>query len=202
MRAAAIVLAAGQSTRLGEPKLLLDLGGRPLIRCTVENVAAACSITDVVVVTGPRAVEVAAAIQGLSCRLVHNPDYAAGMSTSLRCGLAALDPEVEMAVICLGDQPLVGPSVIDGLVRALSTGAKSIAQPVYDGQKGNPVVFRRCHFEALQAVTGDAGGRAVLAAHPDAVARVTFPDPHCNLDVDTRADYERIQRAWRSAVRD
>lgn len=194
MRAAAVVLAAGMSTRLGQPKQLLDLGGEPLIRRTVGQVAAARSVAEVVVVTGARAAEVAAALQGLPCRLVHNPEYAGGMSTSLRAGVAALGPEVEVAVICLGDQPLVGPAVIDGLIAALAAGGKSIAQPVYGGRRGNPVAFRRRHFAALLAATGDAGGRAVLAAHPEEVVAVPCPDARAALDVDTWADYERLKR--------
>lgn len=195
MKAAAVVLAAGLSTRLGAPKQLLDLGGEPLIRRTVANAAAAGAMADVVVVTGAGAGEVAAAVQGLPCRLVHNPDYALGMSTSLRCGVAALAPDVEAAVICLGDQPLVGPAVLDALVGALAGGPATIAQPVYDGTRGNPVAFRRAHFAALLATTGDQGGRAVLAAHPEAVALVPVADARAGLDVDTWADYERVRGA-------
>lgn len=195
MKAAAVVLAAGRSTRLGAPKQLLDLGGVPLIRRTVANILAAASLAEVVVVTGAEAEAVAAALAGLPCRLVHNPDYAAGMGTSLRVGVAALAPEAEVAVICLGDQPLVGPAVLDALVAALAGGGdKSIARPVYAGRPGHPVAFHRQHFPALLAAGGDTGGREVVAAHRDQVAAVPFADDAVALDVDTWEDYEQVRR--------
>lgn len=194
MQAAAVVLAAGRSTRLGQPKQLLDLGEAPLIRRTVASVAAARSVGEVVVVTGAWAAEVEKALEGLSCRIVHNPAYAEGMSTSLRCGIAALGPEVPAAVICLGDQPLVTPAIIEQLVGALGEPGKSIAQPLYGEQRGNPVAFARRHFAGLMQATGDAGGRGVIKENPDEVVLVRVGDEQAALDVDTWADYEEVRR--------
>jgi len=190
----AIVLAAGASTRMGWQKLTLPMpDGRALVRVAVEQVLAA-GLDDVVVVLGRDADAVDAALSGLPVRTVVNPRYAEGQSTSLRVGLDALRPGTAAAVVALGDQPLPDPDVIRRLVTAFRATGRPIAVPVYRNGRGNPVLFGSALFGELRAVTGDEGGRGVIARDPTRVAEVPVDAP-MPADVDTPADYEAVRRA-------
>jgi len=185
----AIVLAAGASTRMGRQKLILPMAdGRAVVRASVERVLAA-GLDDVVVVTGRDAADVAATLQGLPVRLAVNPRYAEGQSTSLRAGLDALVPGAEAVVIALGDQPLADPRVIRRLVATFQATHRPIAVPVYRDGRGNPVLFAAALFGEVRAVTGDRGGRDMIARDPARVAEVAVNAP-MPADVDTPEDYE------------
>jgi molybdenum cofactor cytidylyltransferase len=190
---AAIVLAAGASTRMGRQKLTLPMpDGRALVRHAVEQVLAA-GLGETVVVLGKDAEAVAGALAGLPIRTVVNPRYAEGQSTSLRAGLDALRPGTEAAVIALGDQPLPDPGVIRRLVGAFRETEQPIVVPVYRDGRGNPVLFAVALFGELRGATGDQGGRAVIARDPARVAEVPVDAP-MPADVDTPADYEAARR--------
>jgi molybdenum cofactor cytidylyltransferase len=190
---AAIVLAAGASSRMGRQKLTLPmLDGRPLVRAAVEQVLAA-GLDDTVVVLGGDAESVAAALAPLPVRTVVNPRYAEGQSTSLRAGLDALRPGTEAVIIALGDQPLPDPGVIGRLVAAFRTTGRPIAVPVYRDGRGNPVLFAADLFGELRTVTGDLGGRGVSGRDPDRVAEVPVDTP-MPADIDTPQDYEAARR--------
>lgn len=190
---AAIVLAAGASTRMGRPKLTLPMpDGRPLVRVTVEHVLAA-GLDDVVVVVGGDARAVGAALGPLPVRIVENPRYAEGQSTSLRAGLDALRPGTGAVVVALGDQPIPDPDVIRRLVAAFRTSGRPIVAPVYRDGRGNPVLFGAALFGELRAVTGDWGGREVIARDPARVAEVPVDMP-MPADLDTPEDYEAMRR--------
>jgi molybdenum cofactor cytidylyltransferase len=190
---AAIVLAAGTSSRMGRQKLVLPMpGGRPLVRLAVEQVLAA-SLDDVVVVLGGEADAVREALAGLPVRTVLNPRYAEGQSTSLRVGLDALRPGTTAALIALGDQPLPDPSVIARLVATLSTTGRPIAVPRYRDGRGNPVLFAASLFGELRAVTGDRGGRDVVARDAQRVSEVLVDAP-MPADIDTPAEYEAVRK--------
>jgi molybdenum cofactor cytidylyltransferase len=191
---AAIVLAAGASTRMGRQKLTLPMaGGRPLVRLAVEQVLAA-GLDEVVVVVGGDAEAVAAALATLPVRVVVNPRYAEGQSTSLRTGLDALRPGTDAAVVALGDQPLPDPDVIRRLVAAFRTTGRPIAVPVYRDGRGNPVLFGATLFGELRGVTGDQGGRGVIARDPARVVEVPV-DMAMPADIDTPQDYEAARGA-------
>lgn len=185
---AALVLAAGSSRRMGRPKLLLELGGVPLIRRAVEQ-AQAAGVEDLVVVVGPHRGEIARALAGTRARLVDNPEHATGMASSLRVGLGALPPETEAVVVLLGDQPFLGAEVIDRLIAEYRASGRPIVVPIYAGRRGNPVLFDRLLFDELRRQQGDQGGRAVVAADPSRVAEVHFPDSLPQRDLDTWEDY-------------
>jgi molybdenum cofactor cytidylyltransferase len=190
---AAVVLAAGTSSRMGRQKLLLPVeAGRLLIRLSVERVCEA-GLDDVVVVLGRDAEAVGAALAGLAVRTVVNPRYAEGQSTSLRAGLDALRPGTEAAVIALGDQPLPEPGLIGRLVAAHRQTRRPVVVPRYRDGRGNPVLFAAVLFDELRAVTGDQGGRGVVARDPGRVAEVMVDAP-MPADVDTWADYESLVR--------
>jgi len=176
---------------MGRQKLLLPVaGGQPLVRLSVGRILAA-GLDDLVVVLGPDADAVGAALAGLPVRAILNPHYAAGQSTSLRSGLDALRPETEAAVIALGDQPLPDPGVIGRLVAVFRETGCPIIVPRYRDGRGNPVLFAAPVFGELRAVTGDRGGRAVIARDPARVADVLVDAP-MPRDVDTWVDYEAL----------
>ena len=172
-RAAALILAAGASTRMGRPKQLLDWGGRPLVRAAAETALAARLDPLLVVVGGARA-GVEAALAGLPLMIVANPDYASGQSTSLRAGIGALGPDAGAVVVLLGDQPFVSAAIVERLVAEWRASAAPIVAPTYAGQRGNPVLFARALFPELLAIQGDQGARAVLAADRARIHLVDF----------------------------
>jgi molybdenum cofactor cytidylyltransferase len=189
---AAIVLAAGASTRMGRQKLLLPLAeGRPLIRLSVERVLAG-GLDDVVVVLGRDAEAMATALAGLPARTVVNPRFAEGQSTSLRAGLDALRPATEAVVVALGDQPLPDSGLVGDLIAAFREHGRPIVVPRYRDGRGNPVLFAAAVFDELRAVSGDQGGRGVITRDPGRVSEVEV-DASMPPDVDTWADYEGLR---------
>jgi molybdenum cofactor cytidylyltransferase len=185
-RVAAIVLAAGRSTRMrGENKLLIDLAGKPLLRHAVES-ALLSAARPVLVVAGHQARLVRAALAGLEAAIVDNPEFASGLSSSLKAGIRALPPDTAGALIALGDMPSVSPGDIDRLIEVfLAAQGQAIVVPVHAGERGNPVLWPAAHFAELLALEGDAGGRRLFARHAEAIKEVAFENPAILLDVDT-----------------
>ena len=183
-RVAAIVLAAGQSSRFGANKLLADIGGQPMIRRTVAAMRQAADVT--IVVTGREPEAIAAALEGLPVTFVHNPDYAQGLSTSLRAGISALTPDTDAALVALGDMPLVSPDAVRRLIAALNPAEhRSICVPVFKGERGNPVLWSRQHFDALKQMTGDRGARVLFDQFTDEIVEVAMTDDAVLKDADT-----------------
>jgi molybdenum cofactor cytidylyltransferase len=183
-RVAALVLAAGQSRRMGgSNKLLARIDNVPLVRRTVEA-ALASRAGPVLVVTGHQAEAVREALAGLDLRFVHNPDYAAGLSTSLRAGIRALPDEAQGALVCLGDMPAVTSAVLDRILAAFEPGEARIVVPTNAGKRGNPVLWSRHFFDALAGIEGDVGARHLIGAHAEAVVEVEI-GPAVALDLDT-----------------
>lgn len=184
---AAVILAAGTSSRMGANKLLVELGGEPLIR-HAARAALASQAGRVVVVTGNMAAEVRAALDGLEVELVHNPDYATGMASSLRTGVKAIDG-ARGAMICLGDMPKLTALHLDALIHAFSAADddRAIVVPTFERKRGNPVVWGRAHFAAIDALTGDVGARSLLERNLADVRMVALDDEAILVDVDTPA---------------
>jgi molybdenum cofactor cytidylyltransferase len=185
-KAAALILAAGQSSRMGGPnKLLLPVGGKPMVRHVVEA-ALASQAAPVVVVLGHQQHEVRQALRGLKVRFAVNPDYALGLSTSLRTGLDALPLEVAGAVVCLGDMPRVSAGLIDRLVAAFDpVEGRGIVVPTWRGKRGNPVLWARTFFAEMQTVAGDVGARHLIGLHAGAVVEVEAESDAALIDIDT-----------------
>ena len=183
---AAVVLAAGRSTRMGGPnKLVAELGGKPLVRRVTEEVLGSRA-HPVVVVTGHQRERVEAALAGLPVKQVHNPSFADGLSTSLKAGLAALPDDVDGAIICLGDMPQVSAEMIDRLVNAFDPErAALIVVPTFEGKRGNPVLWSRRFFHELGALEGDVGARHLIGQFPDAVVEVPVTGEGAFFDIDT-----------------
>jgi molybdenum cofactor cytidylyltransferase len=186
---AALVLAAGRGTRFGAgataSKVLAPLDGLPLIRHVAEA-ALASRAREVVVVTGHAGEAVAAALVGSAARVVHNPSFAEGMATSLRAGVAALDPRVDGVVVLLADMPRVTRAIIDALIATFEADADAEAVvPERHGRRGNPVLIARALFPAVAMLEGDQGARRLLA-RPDARVLVReIDDDAIEQDVDT-----------------
>ena len=185
-RVAAVVLAAGRSTRMGAVnKLIAEIGGKPLVRIAAEQ-ALASHASPVIVVTGHEKEKVAAALAGLPVRLVHNPDYAEGLGSSLRTGIAAVPAEADGAIVCLGDMPQVDAPLIDKLIAAFDPEKGAlVVTPTIDGRRGNPVVWSRRFFPDLMAVQGDIGARNLIGSYAEAVVEVPVAVVGALVDVDT-----------------
>lgn len=190
-RVVGVVLAAGTSTRFGDPnKLLTELDGMPLVRRATRSLLNASS-AEVVVVLGHEADRVRGALAGCEVRFAENPDYAAGQATSVGVGVnTARDLAADAAVFFPADMPFVSAESVDRLVRAYQSGVASALAVAHDGQRGNPVLFDEQYFEALTAVDGDTGGRSVLLGCDDATL-VAVPDRGVRVDIDTPADLAR-----------
>ncbi len=186
MSVAAIVLAAGRGSRFGEaPKLLAHLHGKPLVRHVAE--AALASAADpVFVVTGHRSGEVEATLIDLPIVLVPNRAYAEGLSTSLKAGFVALDPDTEAAIVLLGDMPLVGPALIDRLIARWRESRPAAIVPVVEGQRGNPVVLSTSLRPEVERLIGDVGAGPLLRGRAD-VLEEAMDDEAAVRDVDTPA---------------
>jgi molybdenum cofactor cytidylyltransferase len=185
-KVAAIILAAGRSTRMGGPnKLLAEVGARTLVRIAAEE-ALASRAKPVIVVTGHQRDKVEAALSGLDVRLVHNPNFADGLSTSLKAGIAAVPEDADGAVVCLGDMPQVRAGLIDQMLGVFDPERGAlVVVPTIAGKRGNPVVWSRRFFPELMALDGDVGARNLIGRYPEAVAEVPLADAAALIDVDT-----------------
>ena len=207
---AAIILAAGSSSRMGggRHKLLLPLHDRPVLAHVLDAVLSS-QARPVVLVLGhqPEQVRIAIAtyITNSDLLLAENPDYLQGMSTSMRLGIQTLqvggytktrDESINSALVLLGDQPLITAQHIDTLIATYRTTGKRIIAPTYEGKRGNPILFDATLFPELLEVTGDEGGRSVLERHREEIATVEMGNPLANIDVDTWEAYQRVVEVW------
>jgi molybdenum cofactor cytidylyltransferase len=182
---AAVVLAAGLSSRMGRNKLLADLNGKPLLRHAAE--AAVNSAADtVIVVTGNEADKAEAALKNLRLRTVHNPDYAKGLSSSLKAGIAAVPDDCDGAVVLLGDMPGVKSALIDKMIAAFDPeDGHAICVAARHGKRGNPVLWARRFFAEIMALEGDVGAKHLMATNDEMVCEVEAPDDGPLTDIDT-----------------
>jgi molybdenum cofactor cytidylyltransferase len=185
-RIAAVVLAAGRSTRMGGPnKLLAEIAGRPLLRIVVEE-ALASRAKPVIVVVGHERAEVEKALAGLPVQLVHNPNFAQGLGSSLKAGIAAVPAEADGSIVCLGDMPQIDASLIDRLIAAFDPDRGAlIVMPTVEGKRGNPVLWSRRFFPDLMAIEGDVGARHFIGRYSEAVVEVPLENKAALVDVDT-----------------
>jgi CTP:molybdopterin cytidylyltransferase MocA len=198
------VLAAGAGSRFGGDKLLASLEGRPLLQHVLDRLAEAGRLDDVVVVLGDDASSIEAVIGWRGERRVVNPEPSRGLSSSLRVGVDAVDPDVDAALMVLGDQPLVAASTIRALLATGVDQAHPFAVPRYPDDRGrNPVLVHRSAFGRVAGVTGDRGLGPLLTAQPDLVREVAIADVAANPDVDDRVDLVAVlEAAWAARVRD
>lgn len=184
-RYAAVILAAGQSRRMGETnKLTIEVDGKPMARHAIDAVRAA-GADPVIVVTGHNADEVQAAL-GADVTYVHNPDYVGGLSTSLRIGINAVPDSCDGALVALGDMPRVLPDHIRQIIRAHDPDeGHVICVPTWKGKRGNPVLWDRRFFDDMAALGGDVGAKHLIGENADLVVEVPIEDDAVLFDVDS-----------------
>jgi molybdenum cofactor cytidylyltransferase len=182
---AAVVLAAGRSTRMGSNKLLKPVKGKPMIRQTVETVLQSRA-SPIVVVTGHDEQGVRDALKDLNVSFVHNPNYAEGISTSLAAGVAGLPLHIDGALMVLGDMPLVPAATLNKLITAFDpTERRSICVPIFHGERGNPILWGRQHFSEFAGLKGDKGAKVLLVVNSDQVVEVPAGNEGVLTDFDT-----------------
>lgn len=190
---AGVVLAAGGSQRLEQPKALIEWRGKPLVRHAVEN-ALAAGLSPVVVVLGAVDEEIRSALNGLPVEFVHNPNWAAGQSSSVKAGLAAVAHTwVGGAIFLLADQPFVTQDLLEELVHLHQRTLAPVIAPRVKGKRTNPVLFDRITFPYFEQLAGDTGGRAIFSHFPP--AWLDWTDERLLFDVDTPEDLEWL-RGW------
>jgi molybdenum cofactor cytidylyltransferase len=196
LRIAAVVLAAGRSTRMGaQNKLVADVGGTPMVRRVVEA-ALASRAAPVLVVTGHMADAVSTVLTGIDVVLVANPNYATGLASSLEAGIRALPAGCDGALILLGDMPRIAPAHIDRLIAAFGAGdVPRIVVPVHEGRRGNPVLWPAAFFPELLGLEGDAGAKRLLATHAARVHEIDLATGAIFADIDTPDDLARLRGA-------
>jgi molybdenum cofactor cytidylyltransferase len=200
-RIAAIILAAGRSTRMGTVnKLTIEIDGGPMVRRAAEA-ALASKARPAIAVTGHQRDLVESALKDLPLSFTHNPDYAQGLSTSMKAGLAALPADIDGAVVLLGDMPRITAGEIDRLIAHFNpVEGRAIVVPTRKGKRGNPVLLGKQMFLELARVEGDSGAREVIAAHPDLVAEVEMDGDGVLTDIDTPQALAKFKSARASAL--
>ena len=191
---ACIVLAAGRSTRMGAAnKLLVEVGGRPMVRGVAEA-ALASAARPVLVVTGHQADKVRAAVAGLDVVFVDNPDYATGLSSSLKAAIRAVPRDCDAALVLLGDMPRVTVAHLDTLIAAFAPAkGAAIVAPTHQGRRGNPVLWSAEFFAEMLQLGGDAGARSLMAKHADRVVEIDLGTDAVLVDVDTPEALARLK---------
>ncbi len=183
-----LLLAAGTSSRFGAQKLLATIAGESIVRLAAATLSRS-GVDECVVVVGRDAEAVRLALLGLDVRFVENLDYALGIASSLRAGVAALNPRARALVIALGDQPRVPPGVTERLLAEWIASGAAIVAPSYHGERGHPVLFDARLFGELSILEGDVGARGVIARDPARVHTVEIGDA-MPRDIDVREDLD------------
>lgn len=185
-RIGALILAAGQSRRMGTVnKLLVEIDGGVMIARTADAVLAA-NVDPVIVVLGHEGDQIRATLGGRAVQFTENPAFATGLAGSLKAGIAALPDDIDGVIVCLGDMPLVTAEHLNALIAAFDPAdGRGICVPTFNGKRGNPVLWDRRYFDDMEDVAGDVGARHLIGAHQDAVFEVEMPDGGVLLDLDT-----------------
>jgi molybdenum cofactor cytidylyltransferase len=186
----AVVLAAGLSSRMGSQKVVLPYGGSTVVGHIADELLAG-AVDSVLVVVGHEAERVREALGDRRVTVVENPDYRAGMLSSVRCGLRALPDGCEAVLLALGDQPAVTSELVDEMIRSHTATGKGIVVPVCDGKRGHPLLFSIRYRDEVLSRFDDVGLRGLLGAHPGDVFELTTPNSAILSDMDRPEDYER-----------
>jgi molybdenum cofactor cytidylyltransferase len=200
-RISALVLAAGQSRRMGGPnKLLVQIDGKAMVAHVVDMLLTS-KVFSITVVTGHQADQVKTALAGRNVAFVHNPRYGEGLSTTLGAGVAALPPEADGAIVCLGDMPKLTAAAVDKLIAAYDpVENRSIIVPTSGGKRGNPVLWGKRYFAEMRAISGDVGARAMIGEHQDQVAEVEIGDRGVLVDIDTKEALDALSAEGRNVT--
>jgi molybdenum cofactor cytidylyltransferase len=194
MKLAAVVLAAGMSSRMGSNKLLLEVGDRRVI----EHILLSLRPLETTVVTGHRPEDIRDIAESLGAETVHNPNYEEGMTTSFQAGLGALDPEVDAVFMVLSDMFGFSTELLEWMADKMEDDPETlIVSPVYQWKRGHPVLFRKPLFEEFLGLEAGETMKDVVNRHNDRTKYVES-DIWCRIDLDTPEDYERVKDLWSS----
>ena len=200
-RIAAVVLAAGASTRMGTAKQLLQIDGRPLVQHVLDNVQRS-GVGEIILVLGHSAAAIQRELKLEGAKVVLNENFLQGMGTSLKSGLARVDSQVQAALIILADQPFVRPETLDQLIAAHERTRAQIVIPTYRGFRGNPVLLDRSVFSEVMGLSGDIGCRAIFGEHQDGIVKLEVGDVGILLDIDQKKDYESLRNSKKRRERE
>ena len=185
----AILLAAGESKRMGKPKLLLPFGGGTVLGSTLDRLLAS-SADEIIVVLGAHSDKTRQIISGKPVKSAVNPNYKQGMSTSLITGLKLADSRAQRIMVALSDQPLIDTETYDLLIKQSLETDKGITIPVHNGKRGNPIVLSSAYREELMQQKGDIGGRELLQLHPEDVLEVPVDCEGIYINLNTTKEYD------------
>jgi molybdenum cofactor cytidylyltransferase len=186
----AMILAAGESRRMGQPKLLLPFGEKTIIEIVVEKVVSS-KVNNTLVVLGSEREKVEKKIKNFPIKVAFNPDYHSGMLSSVQCGIKTLPEDTQAVVVVLGDQPSVSKDVIDKIVDAYLETGKGIVLPVYEKERGHPVIIDMKYKNEVENLSPDIGLRGTVYSHPEDILEVDVDTPNILQDIDDEADYKR-----------
>ena len=198
---AAVILAAGSSTRMGTAKQLLRLDDRPLLQHALDNVRAS-AVAEIILVLGAAAEAIQRETDTQNVRVVINQNYRQGMGSSLKAGLSAVDPQAKAALIVLADQPFVRPATLDQLMTEHHRSKAQIVIPTHRGFRGNPVLLDRSVFAEVMALEGEMGCRAIFGNHLEGIVKVPVDDAGILLDIDRKSDFEALQSAGNRSAKE
>ncbi len=193
----AIVLAAGESRRMGTLKPLLPFGSGSVIEQVVRSLQA-CPIDAILVVVGHRGAEIAAHLDGTGVSIVENPDYPRGMLSSVQAGLAAADPSTTLFLIALADQPSIPPALIAHLIQLFDERRPGMLVPTFDGRRGHPLLIDARYRDEIATLNPDVGLRELLQRHPGELLLYPTSVEAIVRDLDTREEYEAELARWKN----
>jgi CTP:molybdopterin cytidylyltransferase MocA len=188
----AILLAAGESKRMGAFKQLLPFEGKPFVLCAIDNLISS-GADEIIVVTGHRESDIRATLRGRAVRFAHNADYKSGMSASIKRGVEEISKQSEAILIALADQPQIGATLIRRLIEVWKKDRPLILVPTFNGRNGHPVIFDISLKDEILSIDPGEGLRRVLHAHKDEILRVEATD-EVLVDFDLPEDYSRLRR--------
>ena len=190
LRISAILLGAGESKRMGANKLLLPWGKKTVLTHCADTLLQSI-VKEVIVVLADRTKVIENQLRGRKIKVVMNPQYRKGMSTSIRKGIRAIDPNSHGILIALGDMPFLGSRTINSLIRTFSQGKGTIIVPSFRGRIGHPVIFHRRYKKELLQLKEDVGGKSIIERHPEEVRLVQIRSEGVVKDIDTWKDYSK-----------
>lgn len=186
----AMILAAGESRRMGQPKLLLPFREKTIIETVVESVVSS-KVDNTLVVLGPERKKIEEKLKDFPVKIAFNPDFRSGMLSSVRCGIRTLPDETRAVVVVLGDQPTVSKDIIDRIVDAYQKTGKGIVLPVYKRNRGHPVILDMKYKGEVETLSPNIGLRGTVYSHPEDILEVEVDTPNILQDIDDEADYRR-----------
>lgn len=186
----AVILAAGESKRMGKPKLLLPFGEKTIIETVIDNVVKS-KVEKIMVVLGSNRKKIEKKIRDYPVKIIVNPHYAKGMLSSVQEGFHALPHDTQAVLVVLGDQPAVSSDIINEIIEAFQRTGKGIVVPVYKGNRGHPVLMEMKYRDEVEKLSPEVGLRGIVYNHPEDVLEVHVGTPGILQDIDNAEDYKR-----------